>query len=273
MTAIKKLIYLFALSSVIAGCNIEPIRMDDKDVIKGAPDWVNKGSMLVESTNLRQFRGVSFATPKADMALQKSIADDNSRAEVGKVLESYLDDVSNSYSVSVRRGVSRENDEIIYRHFESEATRQINEVVARQTDEAIARQFKADVSPQLKENITRQIKESSSRQIRNAIANQVDFSRQLEDDISNQIKDAVLCQIRNTAADNLSGVRIVGSWRDPQTNTIWSMSVLDLDYVKKNMAELKDMNVDLKEYFELNSVSLFYRKLDEQNQVNIFSRK
>jgi hypothetical protein len=72
-------------------------------IIKGAPEWVNKGSRLLVTPQGRMFHGVAAAVPMGDLALQKAVADDRGRAEVTRVVSSWLDAVSAAYIASVRQ--------------------------------------------------------------------------------------------------------------------------------------------------------------------------
>jgi hypothetical protein len=73
-------------------------------VIKGAPDWVNRGSRLLFGVNdTRLFHGVAYASPMGDMALQKSVADDMARAEVARILTAFVETVYADYMASGRR--------------------------------------------------------------------------------------------------------------------------------------------------------------------------
>lgn len=65
--------------------------------IKGAPNWVNEGTGVLKNKDGRLFHGVGSAPPMGDLSLQISTADERARAEVARVLSSYLDVVSNDY--------------------------------------------------------------------------------------------------------------------------------------------------------------------------------
>jgi len=271
MIDVTKWISLAALIAVLPACTIEPIQSEPVIVVKGAPDWVNKGSRIMGTKEGRLFHGVSSANPQGDLALQKSISDDRSVAEVARILASYLGAVANDYTAAARYGDEGGNDDAIYRKIDDDAVKQVKDSVARQIDEAIARQFKESVSPQFKEEMARQIKVEATRQIRTATAAQIDFSRQFEETISNQIKRSVAHQIKNTTKANFSSIKIIGSWRDPNTNTIWSISELDLTNVKKTVSEISDMNVELKSYFEVNAEAIFDRIIRERDNPNPFA--
>ena len=185
--AMKKMWALALLLTVFAGCSTEPpAKVESNLGIKGAPDWVNKGSSVMNSKDGRMFYGVGSASQMGDIALQKATADDRARAEVARVLSSYLDVVSNDYMAAAKAGQAGDNN--------------------------------------------------------------VDTSEQI-----------VSRQIKNTTRVNMAGARIIGSWRDPKSNTIWSIAELDMNHVKRTMAGVNDMNADLKRYIETSADNIFDR--------------
>jgi hypothetical protein len=189
--AIKK-IWIFALLlAVISGCSTEPTKVESNLGIKGAPDWVNQGSSAVSTKDGRMFHGVGSASPMGDLALQKATADDRARAEVARVLSSYMDVVSNDYTASARSGETGDKNTGV-------------------NEEAISR------------------------------------------------------QIKNTTKINMAGARIIGSWRDPKSNAIWSIAELDMKHVKSTMAGVNDMNPDLKLYIETSADNIFDRVAKEK---------
>jgi len=277
LNAIKKLFSLTVLCTVISGCTIEPVQFERDLGIKGAPDWVNKGSKLA-NTNGRVFIGVSSSTPQGDMALQKSIADDRSKAEIGVVLGNYLDVVANDYMLADRSGDSAVNGEPLSRQARENATRQVeeaasrhvNEVVSKQIDDAVLYHFKEEVSRQLKDDISRQVKKDALRYINDAISYQSEFTLHLDKIIAQQVKEAVSRQIKGIVKASMTGTRIVGSWRDPQTNTIWSISELDIKHVKSAMDGVSDLNVSMKRFFDTNADNIFDRVIIERSDTNSF---
>lgn len=189
--AIKK-IWIFALLlAVVSGCGTEPSKVESNLGIKGAPDWVNQGSSAISTKDGRMFHGVGSASPMGDLALQKATADDRARAEVARVLSSYMDVVSNDYTASARSGETGD---------------------------------------------------------KNTGVNEETISR----------------QIKNTTKINMAGARIIGSWRDPKSNAIWSIAELDIKHVKSTMAGVNDMNPDLKRYIETSADNIFDRVAKEK---------
>jgi hypothetical protein len=87
--------------------------------IKGAPDWVNEGTNILSEKDGRLFHGVGSASPMGDMSLQESTADDRARAEVARVLSSYMDVVSNDYMASAKAGGANTNEEAVSREIKA----------------------------------------------------------------------------------------------------------------------------------------------------------
>ena len=67
--------------------------------IKGAPDWVNEGSQALNDKDGRLFHGMGQAPVMSDdPSLQLSVADNRARAEIARVLSSYVDQAANDYT-------------------------------------------------------------------------------------------------------------------------------------------------------------------------------
>lgn len=273
IAAIKIISSWAILLTLLSGCVIDPMQGENQVNIKGAPDWVNKGSVLVANKETRLFRGVDSSASQGDMALQKSIADDRSIAETARVLSTYLDIVSNEYMDSARIRDTGMSDEAISRHIDESASRQIKEGISRQIDDAIARQFKEPISPQLKADITHHVNEAAIRYIREAVASQIDFAQQIEGMIARQIKEAVARQIKSATKVHVSGAKIISNWRDPKTGTIWTLSELEMQHVKAAVATSNDMNSDLKRYFDINAEIIFDRVVAERSDPFYFGYK
>jgi hypothetical protein len=88
--------------------------------IKGAPSWVNKGTNTLNDKNGRLFHGVGIAPDIGDISLQKDTADNRARAEVARILSSYMEVVSKDYSTA--------SDVDGQRISEQEVSREINNV-------------------------------------------------------------------------------------------------------------------------------------------------
>lgn len=68
--------------------------------IKGAPDWVNEGTQAVSDKKGRLIQGVGMAPAMGDFSLQKSTADARARAEIARVLSSYVESTMNDFTAS-----------------------------------------------------------------------------------------------------------------------------------------------------------------------------
>lgn len=86
---------------LISACS-GPTKIESDLGIKGAPDWVNEGTQAVSNKKGRLIQGVGSAPDLGDMALQQSTADNRARAEIARVLSSYLDVTLNDYLASSR---------------------------------------------------------------------------------------------------------------------------------------------------------------------------
>lgn len=181
---IAKLLSIALIALALSACSSKT-KVESDLGLKGAPDWVNEGTNILNEKDGRLFHGVGSASPMGDMALQKSVADDRARAEVARVLSSYMDVVSSDYLASAKAG---------------------GESVG---EEAVSRQIKA------------------------------------------------LTKV------NLTGARIIGSWRDPKTNIIYSIAELDMKQVKETLAGTQDMNEDLRRYIDTRADNIFDRVAKE----------
>lgn len=185
LRSVTQLLFITLFVSVVTACSSTTTVESDMG-IKGAPDWVNQGTNILNSKDGRLFHGVGSASPMGDMALQKSVADDRARAEVARVLSSYLDVVSNDYMSAAKSGDSGVSEEAVSR------------------------------------------------------------------------------QIKNISKVNLAGAKIIGNWRDPKTNIIYSIAELDMNHVKNTLAGVQDMNADLKRYIETSADNIFDRVAKEK---------
>ena len=113
--AVAKLLSVVALTALVAGCSSSPTKVESDLNIKGAPDWVNEGTNTLNNKDGRLFHGVGSASPLGDASLQKSVADDRARAEVARVLSSYLNVVSSDYVAAAKAGGTSVTEESVSR--------------------------------------------------------------------------------------------------------------------------------------------------------------
>lgn len=182
---VAKLSLLALFISFFAACS-STTKVESDLGIKGAPDWVNEGTNILNNKDGRLFHGIGSASPMGDMALQKSVSEDRARAEVARILSSYMDVVSSDYQAAAKSGDQSVNEESVSR------------------------------------------------------------------------------QIKSLTKVNLAGVRIIGNWRDPKTNIIYSIAELDMNHVKSTLSGVQDMNADLKRYIETSGDNIFDRVAKEK---------
>lgn len=154
--------------------------------IEDAPEWVNEGTQYLNDNDGRLFHGVGSAPPMGDNSLQISTADNRARAEVARILTSYMDVISNDYTSAA-----------------SSAGRSVSQ-------------------------------QSVSR------------------------------EINNLTKINLTGVRIIGRWKDERTGTVWSIAELDMEHVQKTLDRVNDMNADLKRYISNQGDNIFDKLAQEK---------
>jgi hypothetical protein len=174
-----KILVSVTLLLALAACGGGKTVVESDLGIKGAPDWVNKGTSVLNDRDGRLFHGVGAAPTMGDESLQRSTADDRARAEVARMLSTYMDVVSNDYVAASGAGANASSEQ------------------------AVSRQVKA---------VTRL---------------------------------------------NLSGSKIIGRWKDGRTNTVYSISELDLKHIKTTTQGAKEMNEDLRRYIDRNAETIF----------------
>jgi hypothetical protein len=108
-----------ALALVLAACGGGKTIVESDLGIKGAPDWVNKGTAVLNDKDGRLFHGVGSAPSLGDEALQRSTADDRARAEVGRMLSTYLDVVGNDYAASSGTGANASAEQAVSRQIKA----------------------------------------------------------------------------------------------------------------------------------------------------------
>lgn len=96
--SLSAVIVFFILAGLAACSSRETIESDLG--ISGAPDWVNEGTQAVDDDDGRYIQGVAYAPPLNDESLQTSTADGRARAEVARVVSSFVESTLNDYSAS-----------------------------------------------------------------------------------------------------------------------------------------------------------------------------
>jgi len=108
-----------ALMLALAACGGGKTMVESDLGIKGAPDWVNKGTAVLNDKDGRLFHGVGASPTLGDEALQTSTADDRARAEVARILSTYIDAVSNDYSAATGTGANANADQSVSRQIKA----------------------------------------------------------------------------------------------------------------------------------------------------------
>lgn len=112
------LVLVVTVTTLFAACSSQT-QLESELGIKGAPDWVNKGTAYVNNKDGRLFMGVGSAAPMGDASLQRATADDRARAEVARIFSSYLDVVSNDYQSSAKSGTNNVAEEAVSRQIKN----------------------------------------------------------------------------------------------------------------------------------------------------------
>lgn len=106
---------LIAATLALAACGGGKTVVESDLGIKGAPDWVNKGTATLNDRDGRLFHGVGSAPSMGDDSLQRSTADDRARAEVARVFSTYMDVVSSDYAAATGSGSKADADQSVSR--------------------------------------------------------------------------------------------------------------------------------------------------------------
>lgn len=98
-----RLLSILGITIVLGACAGKTLVESDLG-IKGAPEWVNKGTQYLNDKDGRLFHGIGEAPPMGVASLQKSTADNRARTEVARIFSSYMDAVSNDFTAASASG-------------------------------------------------------------------------------------------------------------------------------------------------------------------------
>lgn len=90
---------MFGLVLSLLGCSGESALNEVRDA-SGVPRWVSEGSSIVKLQEGRRFYGVGSASMRGDFSLQTATANSRARAEVVRILASYMEIVSRDFIAS-----------------------------------------------------------------------------------------------------------------------------------------------------------------------------
>ena len=114
----KFIIFIFAVLGLAACSDMTRVKSDLN--VKRAPDWVNEGYQALKNKDGRYIHGRGVANPVNDLSLQRSVADDRARAEVARVLSSYLQEVSQDFAAAAASsGGEPVNEQSVSRQIEN----------------------------------------------------------------------------------------------------------------------------------------------------------
>ena len=121
--------------SLLAACSSRTT-VESNLGIKGAPDWVNKGSQALNDNDGRLIHGIGSAPNMNDQSLQSSTADDRARTEVARVLNSFMHVVTQDYSASSGSGTDQQNAQSVSRQIQNITDQNVSgaRIIARWTD-------------------------------------------------------------------------------------------------------------------------------------------
>jgi hypothetical protein len=100
--------------AMLIGCSGKTVVESDLN-IEDAPEWVNEGTNFLKTKGGRLFHGVGSASTMDDFSLQKSTADNRARAEVARILSSYMKVVSSDYTASGKNGDDKYSEQNVSR--------------------------------------------------------------------------------------------------------------------------------------------------------------
>ncbi len=103
---------------ILVGCSGKTLVESDLG-IKGAPDWVNEGTQILDDKDGRYFHGVGQAPPLGDESLQISTADNRARVEVARILSTYIDVAYRDYGAASGSGSEMAAEQAVSRQIES----------------------------------------------------------------------------------------------------------------------------------------------------------
>ena len=106
------------LAVMVIGCSGKT-RVESDLGIKGAPDWVNEGTVVLKDKDGRFFHGVGSATSMGDESLQISPADGRARAELARILSSYMKVVSTDYLASAGKDEAQRVEQSVSQQIEN----------------------------------------------------------------------------------------------------------------------------------------------------------
>ncbi|HEX7029904.1 MAG TPA: LPP20 family lipoprotein [Gammaproteobacteria bacterium] len=118
-TRIVHVLFLVLLGAGLAACAGGRTEIESDLGIEDAPDWVNEGSQALNNDDGRLIHGMGSAPKMSSQSLQISSADNRARAEVARVLSSFMNVVSQDYVATMGTGDDVMDEQAISRSVEN----------------------------------------------------------------------------------------------------------------------------------------------------------
>lgn len=160
----KNLILVFIAGLLFVACASKTTVESDLG-ISGAPDWVNEGTQYLSDNDGRLFHGVGQAPEMGDASLQIATADNRARAEVARILSSYLDVVSNDFTAATGSGEKMANQQAVSRQISNLSKVNLAgvKIIGHWKDEKVGTVFSiAELDLSQVKNITDQVNEMNA---------------------------------------------------------------------------------------------------------------
>ncbi|HEY5718348.1 MAG TPA: LPP20 family lipoprotein [Motiliproteus sp.] len=105
-------VFLLLAFLLIGGCSSQRTLESDLG-LDDAPDWVNQGTQAVDNAEGRLLQGVGMAPTMSDQSLQRSTADNRARAEIARILSTFVDSTIKDYSATTGNHASADVEQVL----------------------------------------------------------------------------------------------------------------------------------------------------------------
>ena len=100
----KKILGIAMAAAVVACGGGDKPQMSNQVLHANGPDWVNRGSGAFGGDKGKVFYGVGIASGIRNAAMRRSTADSRARAEIAKILDTYVSVLNKDYMASTTAG-------------------------------------------------------------------------------------------------------------------------------------------------------------------------
>lgn len=100
----KKIIGMAIAAAALVACGGNKPEMSNQVLHANGPDWVNRGSGAFGGDKGKVFYGVGIASGIRNAAMRRSTADSRGRAEISKILDTYVSVLNKDYMASTTAG-------------------------------------------------------------------------------------------------------------------------------------------------------------------------